>query len=294
MDSKNSKTLEAPAETDNPNPSLGSAGVDNTLLSPAQPSLADQLCEVRSRLRGVPKNGSMKLGGAQIEYVRIDDLMEALRPVFAACGVDFRVSHSPDHPPTREGKDWLVLCRFTYTSSLTGEVAQEWGWGQGSSIAIAQSFAVKYHLLRSLLIGGGDADDEVANTGGQPQNGQAQGNGSKSRAVQRNSGNSAPKAPVQASSSETVTKKIYDLMRVHDLNEAGEPCRRAAAARVGQFAMQFPDRMGPLMGAEDERVKKDGSLFGFPNFAQWTPQQLHALEMLYLQLNVNAEEKIPF
>lgn len=256
-------------------PAGGTDAFDPT--RPAVPSLADQLCEVRSRLSSVPKNGSMSLGkGPRIEYVKIDDLMEVLRPVFASCGVDFRVGHSPEHPPTKDGRDWIVLCKFTYTSAVTGEVAEEWSWGQGSSIAIAQTYAVKYHLLRSLLIGGGDADDEVANA---PQE---RGNGRSSAppAAQRGNGQ-APRQAERVDRTTLIVKRIFDAMRVHDDGD-----RSRVVERIQEWIEQYPDRLGPVL--------ESGEHAGFPHFKVWTEQQCSFLEQLYRGLDAAAEQEIPF
>ena len=270
-------------------PAGGADTFDQT--RPAVPSLADQLCEVRSRLTCVPKNGSMVIQGNKIEYITTDDLMELVRPLFAQCGIDFRVSSMPDHPPqyveikktykgnvSTDGFEWILLLRFTYTSAVTGEVVEEFGYGQGRTLAIAQTFAVKYHLLRTLLVGGGD-DDEIANY---PNEGQQQSKGSRnaSPAAQRGNGQ-APKTPQKVDRTTLIVKRIHDAMRIHDEGDKAQ-----VVERVAGWIADFPDRLGPVI--------ESGEHAGFPHFKLWTEAQCSFLEQLYRSLDAAAEQEIPF
>lgn len=132
-------------------------------------TLAERLCAVRARLTApVPKRGQMIVFGQQIEYVKHDDLCEHIRVHMAAEGVDFRPCLEPDRPITEMVRQTNRGTRTEYRvwvrmSLVAGQEREEFWWvGEGASIPIATTFAVKYFLLKLLVLAGGEDSDEAA------------------------------------------------------------------------------------------------------------------------------------
>ena len=127
-----------------------------------------------------------------------------------------------------------------------------------------------------MLIGGGDADDEVANA---PR--EDRGNSrNASPAAQRGNGQ-APKTPQKVDRTTLIVKRIHDAMRVHDEGDKAQ-----VVERVAGWIADFPDRLGPVI--------ESGEHAGFPHFKLWTEAQCSFLEQLYRSLDAAAEQEIPF
>jgi len=122
--------------------------------------LSDRMAAVMARISSIPKNGRMPLGGRQVEYVRNDDLMEALRPACAAEGLAISVSIIEVKKGLSDPVGLQVMVRL----SGGGEVLDCQAYGEGRTSAIALTYALKYWILRTFLIGSGE-EDEDANDG---------------------------------------------------------------------------------------------------------------------------------
>lgn len=121
-------------------------------------TLADRMAGAMAALKAPPKNGRMTLQGKAIPYTTNDDLMEALRPALAAHGVAFSV----DVLDVRKGISDPVAVMLRVRLACAEEELVAQAYGEGRTYAIAQTYATKYWLLRTFLVGSGE-DDEVAN-----------------------------------------------------------------------------------------------------------------------------------
>jgi hypothetical protein len=118
---------------------------------------------VMKKLQSPPKNGSMRMGksGPPIPYVKNDDLMEVLRPALAREGIVV-LSTLLDVEERRSE----VRVKIGVLLTDGAEDYQCTWYGDGRTVPIATTFALKYCLMKLFLVGAGDADDEVA--GGEP------------------------------------------------------------------------------------------------------------------------------
>lgn len=131
-----------------------------------QRTLAERMAAVMGRLVPPPKNGSMQMQGKRIPYVQNDDLMDCLRPALAAEGV----AYSIDVQEVRKGIADPVAVMLQVRLASGEEALEAHAYGEGRTFPIAQTYAVKYWLLRTFLVGSGGEDDEIANA---PQEGNA-------------------------------------------------------------------------------------------------------------------------
>lgn len=120
--------------------------------------LATRLAAAMARIKSVPKNGSMVMSGKKIPYVANDDLMEILRPILAAQGIALTISVDD----VSKGISDSVGCMLTIRLACDEEVLESRAYGEGRTFPIAQTYAVKYWLLRSLLVGSGEDDEGAA------------------------------------------------------------------------------------------------------------------------------------
>lgn len=135
-------------------------------------TLAERMSAVMGRLQPPPKNGSMQMQGKRIPYVQNDDLMDSLRPVLAAEGVAYSISVED----VRKGLVDPVAVMLNVRLASAEETLEANAYGEGRTFPIAQTYAVKYWLLRTFLVGSGGEDDEIANVAPEPSR---NGNGSR-------------------------------------------------------------------------------------------------------------------
>lgn len=122
-------------------------------------TLAERMAAVMGRLQPPPKNGSMQMQGKRIPYVQNDDLMDCLRPALAAEGVAYSISVED----VRKGLADPVGVMLRVRLASAEEALDGNAYGEGRTFPIAQTYAVKYWLLRTFLVGSGGEDDEIAN-----------------------------------------------------------------------------------------------------------------------------------
>lgn len=120
-------------------------------------TLAERMASAMARLDPPAKNGRMVLQGKAIPYVVNDDLMESLRPALATEGVAFSISVEE----VRKGISDSVGIQLAVRLACAGEALEARAYGEGRTVPIAQTYAVKYWLLRTFLVGAGGEDDEV-------------------------------------------------------------------------------------------------------------------------------------
>lgn len=131
---------------------------------PEARTLADRMAAVMGRLVPPPKNGAMVMQGKKIPYVQNDDLMDCLRPALAAEGV----AYSIDVQEVRKGIADPVAVMLNVRLASAEEALEAHAYGEGRTFPIAQTYAVKYWLLRTFLVGSGGEDDEIANVASEP------------------------------------------------------------------------------------------------------------------------------
>lgn len=129
-----------------------------------QRTLAERMAAVMGRLVPPPKNGSMQMQGKRIPYVQNDDLMDCLRPALAAEGVAYSISVED----VRKGLADPVGVMLRVRLASAEEALEGNAYGEGRTFPIAQTYAVKYWLLRTFLVGSGGEDDEIANVEPEP------------------------------------------------------------------------------------------------------------------------------
>lgn len=163
--------------------------------SKSNATLAERMAAVMGRLAPPPKNGRMVLQNKPIPYVQNDDLMDCLRPALAAEGVAYHISVNE----VRKGLADPVGVLLDVRLACAGETLEARAYGEGRTFPIAQTYAVKYWLLRTFLVGSGGEDDEIANahaqekSGGQAaKNGNGNGNGAERRVQQNGNTRQAP------------------------------------------------------------------------------------------------------
>jgi hypothetical protein len=127
-------------------------------------TLAERMSAVMGRLQPPPKNGSMQMQGKRIPYVQNDDLMDSLRPALAAEGVAYSISVED----VRKGLVDPVAVMLNVRLASGEESLEAHAYGEGRTFPIAQTYAVKYWLLRTFLVGSGGEDDEIANVASEP------------------------------------------------------------------------------------------------------------------------------
>lgn len=121
-------------------------------------TLAERMACAMARIHPPPKAGKMVMQGKPIPYVTVDDLMEILRPSLAAEGIAFSISVED----VRKGLADPVGVMLRVRLASAEEALEANAYGEGRTYAIAQTYAVKYWLLRTFLVGSGE-DDEIAN-----------------------------------------------------------------------------------------------------------------------------------
>lgn len=131
---------------------------------PTGRGLAERMAAAMARLVPPPKNGSMVMQGKRIPYVTSDDLMECIRPALAAEGI----AYSIDVQDVRKGVADPVAVMLGVRLACAEEVMEAHAYGEGRTFPIAQTYAVKYWLLRTFLVGSGGEDDELANCTPEP------------------------------------------------------------------------------------------------------------------------------
>jgi len=133
-------------------------------------TLADRMAAIMGRLVPPPKTGAMVMQGKRIPYVQNDDLMDCLRPALAAEGVAYSISVED----VRKGLADPVGVMLRVRLASAEEALEGNAYGEGRTFPIAQTYAVKYWLLRTFLVGSGGEDDEIANCATEPTNGRRQ------------------------------------------------------------------------------------------------------------------------
>jgi hypothetical protein len=144
--------------------------MSETFETQNQRTLAERMAAVMGRLVPPPKNGAMQMQGKRIPYVQNDDLMDCLRPALAAEGVAYSISVED----VRKGLADPVGVMLRVRLASAEEALEGNAYGEGRTFPIAQTYAVKYWLLRTFLVGSGGEDDELANCAPEPSNNRRQ------------------------------------------------------------------------------------------------------------------------
>lgn len=136
----------------------------STSTSAETRTLAERMAAAMAHIHPPPKAGKMVMQGKNIPYVTVDDLMEVLRPSLAAEGIAFSI----DVQDVRKGLSDPVAVMLRVRLAAAEEALVANAYGEGRTYAIAQTYAVKYWLLRTFLVGSGE-DDENANVEPEPR-----------------------------------------------------------------------------------------------------------------------------
>ena len=136
----------------------------STSTSAETRTLAERMVAAMAHIHPPPKAGKMVMQGKPIPYVTVDDLMEVLRPSLAAEGIAFSI----DVQDVRKGLSDPVAVMLRVRLAAAEEALVANAYGEGRTYAIAQTYAVKYWLLRTFLVGSGE-DDEIANVEPEPR-----------------------------------------------------------------------------------------------------------------------------
>jgi hypothetical protein len=137
--------------------------IETVPQKPEPRSLAERMACAMARIHPPPKAGKMVMQGKPIPYVTVDDLMEVLRPSLAAEGIAFSI----DVQEVRKGLSDPVAVMLRVRLAAAEDTLEANAYGEGRTYAIAQTYAVKYWLLRTFLVGSGE-DDEIANVAPEP------------------------------------------------------------------------------------------------------------------------------
>jgi hypothetical protein len=218
---------------------------------PETRSLAERMAAAMARIHPPPKAGKMMMQGKPIPYVTVDDLMEVLRPSLAAEGIAFSI----DVQDVRKGLSDPVAVMLRVRLAAAEEALEASAYGEGRTYAIAQTYAVKYWLLRTFLVGSGE-DDEIANVATEPaRNGGAKltqaAPQSERRVAQNGTTREAPPTAYREDDGrKSMRRRAWDaLVRYY---AEGAPAEQAQAlVRTGLLgiAEDHPD-MVPVVGGE--------------------------------------------
>lgn len=130
---------------------------------PDNRTISERICAVKAKLATgcLEKRGCKNISSVDIWYVLQDDVLELLRQLLAAEGLDIWPSMSPDHPPkeiltkTRNGTRCELQIWFKINIEIPGEKQVDWWWAQDSDAGICSSYAFKQYLLKRFQLSGG-------------------------------------------------------------------------------------------------------------------------------------------
>jgi hypothetical protein len=137
--------------------------IETVPQKPEPRSLAERMACAMARIHPPPKAGKMVMQGKAIPYVTVDDLMDVLRPTLAAEGIAFSI----DVQEVKKGLNDPVAVTLKVRLASADDSLEAHAYGEGRTYAIAQTYAVKYWLLRTFLVGSGE-DDEIGNVAPEP------------------------------------------------------------------------------------------------------------------------------
>lgn len=221
-----------------------------------QRTLAERMAAVMGRLVPPPKNGSMQMQGKRIPYVQNDDLMDCLRPALAAEGVAYSISVED----VRKGLADPVGVMLRVRLASAEEALEGNAYGEGRTFPIAQTYAVKYWLLRTFLVGSGGEDDEIANVEPEPdprpasnrRQAPAQQAPQQERRVAQNgtTREAPPTAYREDNGRAALRKRCWDVL-VDYYADGAPPNQAKAVVRTGLLALaeDHPDML-PIVNGE--------------------------------------------
>jgi hypothetical protein len=227
----------------------------STSTSAETRTLAERMAAVMGRLVPPPKNGSMQMQGKRIPYVQNDDLMDCLRPALAAEGVAYSISVED----VRKGLADPVGVMLRVRLAAAEEALVANAYGEGRTYAIAQTYAVKYWLLRTFLVGSGE-DDEIANVEPEPdprpasnrRQAPAQQAPQQERRVAQNgtTREAPPTAYREDNGRAALRKRCWDVL-VDYYADGAPPNQAKAVVRTGLLALaeDHPDML-PIVNGE--------------------------------------------
>jgi hypothetical protein len=227
----------------------------STSTSAETRTLAERMAAVMGRLVPPPKNGSMQMQGKRIPYVQNDDLMDCLRPALAAEGVAYSISVED----VRKGLADPVGVMLRVRLASAEEALEGNAYGEGRTYAIAQTYAVKYWLLRTFLVGSGE-DDEIANVEPEPdprpasnrRQAPAQQAPQQERRVAQNgtTREAPPTAYREDNGRAALRKRCWDVL-VDYYADGAPPNQAKAVVRTGLLALaeDHPDML-PIVNGE--------------------------------------------
>ena len=216
-----------------------------------QRTLAERMAAVMGRLVPPPKNGSMQMQGKRIPYVQNDDLMDCLRPALAAEGVAYSISVED----VRKGLADPVGVMLRVRLASAEEALEGNAYGEGRTFPIAQTYAVKYWLLRTFLVGSGGEDDELANCAPEPSNNRRQAPvpapQQERRVAQNGTTREAPPTAYREDGGRAaLRKRCWDVL-VDYYADGAPPDQAKAVVRTGllTIAEDHPDML-PIVNGE--------------------------------------------
>lgn len=151
---------------------MGGAKMSATVSVPANKGIWKKLAAVMGKVDRIPKNGRNTFHN--YDYATEADITEAVRGIMAAEGIAFMPSVVSWERGERDAKGnalTRVQMEFTLADTESGETIVSTFWGEGQDnmdkgFYKAYTGAVKYFLLKTLLIPTGDDPEEA---GGQQQ-----------------------------------------------------------------------------------------------------------------------------
>ena len=116
--------------------------------------LSKKLAEVARAIGAVPKDGSMDFGSTHYRFVSYEGFAAAVRSHLSAAGMSMTIGSS-DH--NQDGATTTLCAEATFTDNETGAMRIVRWYGesqdkQGRGTAKALTTAVKYGLMRTLLV----------------------------------------------------------------------------------------------------------------------------------------------
>lgn len=133
-------------------------------------SISERFCSLKKKLGAncIQKNGLKRIMGVEIYYVMADDLMELIRPMMAAEGLDVRLSMDPAQPArevrvkTSKGERIEFQVWFRVIVTAGPHIEEDWWLAQDPDLGIASTYAFKQYLLKRLQLSGGFTEDQYS------------------------------------------------------------------------------------------------------------------------------------